>query len=105
MPVCDADADSLCSKCKSLWDDGDPVVHDWCIQRNAVLVSRQSSKLLSVYYRPCSDRLIGLQLQVHILDYPYWHQQTVSGRASSSHSTHGTMIKRQQHLSACCQVW
>ena len=93
MPVCDADADRLCSKCTSPWDDSDPIVQDWCIQQNAVLLSRQSSKLVSVYYRPCSDRLVCLHLQVHMLDYPHWHQQTVGSPASSRHSTPSTTIK------------
>ena len=50
-------ASTVCLQCQFvMWDDGDPVVHDWCIQQNAVLVLQQSSKLVSVYYRPCSDR-------------------------------------------------
>ena len=60
VPAMPTDAHSCCSMCGSSWDDGDPVLQDWCIHRKALLVSRQSSQWVSVYYRPCSDRLARL---------------------------------------------
>lgn len=58
VPAMPTDAQADCSLCGSSWDARDPVVQDWCIQRKAILVSRQSSQQVSVYYRPCSDRSV-----------------------------------------------
>lgn len=56
VPATPADLHNMCNKCTAPWDSSDPVAQYWCVQRNAILASQQSSQQVPVYYRRCSNR-------------------------------------------------